>query len=571
MATALAVLVMAAATHWRAALIPIDPWDYVEGALNFPNGVWNEVGLSRWAMLAPLMLFGRLWGNAEATYYAYPILAAGLLAGVLYGLAARLVNRWTGLAGALLVCSSALVFVHLSRGYPDVIAVAFVGLSLLALMIARDVRTGYGRPARSQSVELREPSTELIGSRVGSGAEHRGSAPVSLDEAPVGHDRADPERTGLDWRVIAWVVLAGGSAAWAVEVRELTVLAWPALALAVWRVGRPGVVLPAFLVLPVIALCVDLLLSWRVYGDPLLKLGALTGNSIASSEIEADSVYVGHSRWWYVTIPLRILWERSGGPALVVATLIGLVGGAALARRLAPLWAWGASVFGLLWLAGGALRPGAPSLRLDIVRYNLAYAIPLALTAVCVLAILVLRSTGGRRLLVAVAAGLLAAASVVPSARFVATFEGFAPSGGNALRELDAFLGEAGDLSGTRIWSDWGSQRLIEVYSTGAFGDEHWEPEGYRSLNRLLREPVVPEQKLPTSGDLVVLYSTDDQTCYHCNEAMAKVEAELGPLPLAGWEEVFRSSTGNLVAYRLPEGYVWPRRAAAEVGTSAQS
>ena len=565
----LGVLVMAPATHWRAALIPIDPWDYVEGALNFPHGAWNEVGLSRWGMLAPLMLAGRLWGNSEATYYAYPIAAAGLLAAVLYGLAARLVNRWTGVAGALLVCSASAVFVHLSRGYPDLIAVAFVGLAVLSLVLARDFRTGHGLPSEStrivdlqqtQQTQQTQPAlvgATVVGARGGWPAADAGSTSTATRPPPEGGPGTGGSPRNDGWMLL-WVLVAGGSAAWAFEVRDLTMLAWPALALALWRVGRPLIVVPTFLVLPVAAAALDAYLSWRVYDDPLLKLNALVGNSIASSSVDADAVYLGHSRAWYMTVPFRILWERSGGPALMIAMVVGLVGGAFLVRRLAPIWTWAVSVLALLWLAGGALRPATPSLRLDIVRYNLAYAVPLALTAVCVVAILLLRASGVRRLAVAVAAALLALGSLIPSARFAASFEGLAPNGGNALREMDGFLSEQPGLSQTRIWSDWGTARLAEVYARGPFGGEHWEPRAFRSLNRLLREPAVPTERLPAGGDLVVVYSADDQTCYHCHQAMAQVQAAFGSFPRPGWQELFHSSTGNLVVYRLPDGYVWP-------------
>ena len=571
----LAMATVLVAWQWRAAIVPIDPWDYVEGALNFPNGVWNEVGLSRWAMLAPLMVAGRAWGDAEATYYVYPILSGGLLAAVLYGLAARLVNRWTGIAGSVLVCSTAVVLVHLSRGYPDLIATAFVGLALLSLLLARDQLSpdaGEGLPpggVHPDAPAAQAPAAEAPSARPMLPSPHRERAPGTLVEV-VAHTEAQvPPARGSVTAGLLWVLLAGGSVGWAFEVRELSALAWPALAVALLRVGRQGVVLPTFVALPLVALVLDTYLSWRVYGDPLLKVRSLTGNSIASSEVAADATYLGEDRLYYMTIPFRVLWDRSAGPALVLAMGVGLIGGAVLARRLGPLWLWGASVLGLLWLAGGAVRPATPSIRLDIVRYNLAYAVPLSLTAVCVLALGILSLRGWRRASVVLGAAALALASVIPTARFAATFEGLAPNGGDALREMGTFLESYPDLDTVRIWSDWATQRVIPVYSVGPFGGVRWEAKNVRSLNRLLRTPAQPPRRQPRAGDLVVLYSQDDQTCYHCHEALAEVEAVYGRLPLAGWQEVFRSSTGNLVVYRVPEDASWPYVDPAGLGGSA--
>jgi hypothetical protein len=419
------------------------------------------------------------------------------LVAVLYGLGARLVNRWTGVA-ALLVVLTAVVFVHLSRGYPDLIALAFVGLALLALMQAQD--TLHSSPRRG----------------------------------------------------VAWLLLAGGALGWAFLVRELTLLAWPALGVALLRVGRPRVALPAFGAPVLAALGLDVYLNWRVFDDPWLRLRLLSGNSIAESSVAADDIYVGHDRWYYLTIPFQILGDRSAGPALLISMGVGLIGGAILLRRLSPVWFWGASGFALLWMLGGALRPAAPSIRLDIVRYNLAYAVPLALTGACVLAIRILAGRGWRRAAVALVAAALALGTVVPTARFVRSFEGLAPNGGDSLREMGDFLAGYPELQSVRIWSDWATQRLIPIYSVGPFGgDARWEAGNVRSLNRLLRDPAPPARRFPRAGDLVVLYSQDDQTCYHCHEALAEVEAALGQLPMSNWQQVFRSRAGNLTVYRL--------------------
>lgn len=499
----LALCVAVAGWVFRAALIPIDPWDYVEGARNFPNGVWNEAGLSRWGMIVPLLLLTRLWGDAEATYYVYPLLAGGLLAAVLYLLGARLVNRVTGMAGAALTMAVPVVFVHLSRGYPDLIAITFIAGALLFLILARDASTS-------------------------------------------------------GWRSTGWLLAAGAFTGWSFEVRELSVLAFPALGVALLRVGRPLRSLPLFALPALVILAADFYLNARYFDDALLKIHWLAGNSIDNSIVAADLVYVGHERSYYLTIAFRMLAARTGGLSVLLIAGFGLVAGALLWRRLGPLWFWGASQLVLLLALGGFLRPASPSIRLDIIRYNLAYLVPLVMTAACAVGVLVVRSQGWRRVAAVGLAGVMGLSVLVPAVRFTRTFEGYVTNGGGALRELGDYLGDQPDISEVQVWADWGTQRLVPVYSTGLFGGAGWTARNYRSLNRLLREPPISPARQPQPGDIIVVYSKGEDTCYHCAQALTEVEAAYGQFPLPGWQEVFRSGNGNVVAYQLPSGYTWP-------------
>lgn len=401
-----------------------------------------------------------------------------------------------------MTCAFPIVFVHLSRGYPDLIAIAFVGAALLCLLLATD--------------------------------------------------------EGRGWRWYVWLLAAGAWVGWGFEVRELSALAWPALGVALLRVERPIRAALVFAILPLGALVLDAYLSAKYFGDPLLKLHALTGNSIDRSSVDADAVYLGHDRWWYLTVPFRMVWERTGGPAMLLIAMIGVVGGAVLWRKLSPIWLWGTSVAAILLLAGGFLRPSAPLIRLDIIRYNLAYLVPLSLTGFCVIGVAVIRTRGWKRLSASVVAAVLAGCVIVPAIRFVNRFEGLAPNGGNALRELGDYLATQPDIGQVSIWSDWGTQRLVPVYSVGIFGEPKFIAGNYRSLNRLLREPAVSPRKYPRGGDMVVVYSKGDQTCYHCAQALVGIESVYGALPLPGWQQVFVSSAGNLRAYRLPADYAWP-------------
>ena len=130
---------MVVAFRFRSALVPTDPWHYVQGALAFPDGTWRPSGLSRWGFLLPIVPFARLWGDAPATYYVIPLLSTGLLAAVLYLLGTRFVARTAGALGAVLALGTPLVFVNLTRGYTDLTATMMVGLALLVAVLARDL------------------------------------------------------------------------------------------------------------------------------------------------------------------------------------------------------------------------------------------------------------------------------------------------------------------------------------------------------------------------------------------------------------------------------------------------
>lgn len=539
--TVVALVTVVISWVWRAALIPIDPWDYVEGARNFPNGIWNAVGLSRWGMIGPLRVFTGWWGDAELSYYAYPLLASGLLGAVLYCLGARLVNRRTGLAAALFILSVPVVFVHLTRGYPDLIAVSFLGLSLLSLMLARDSANRHLPTETRRRTATLAPETEL----------------------PSSWLRGTPARAALmTTATVGWLLLAGAAAGWAFEVRELAVLSYPALAVALFRVGRPLVSLPVFALFPLVAVGVDMYLSGKYFGDPLLKVHALSGNSIAESIVARDAVYVGHDRWFYMTVPFEILGARSGGVVLLAMAALGLVGGAVLYRQLSPVWMWGASVFALLWVSGGALNPAAPAIRLDIVRYNLAYLVPLLLVGICVVGICLIRSAGWLRRVLQAAVLAVAALALIPSIRFAATFEGLAPNGGNALRGAAQFLASQSDIPDVHVWADWGTQRLLPVYTREvAGGPQLWAPQDFYALNRIARNDSKIADR-PQPGDYIVVFSQNTETCYHCARALEEIETVFGTFPLPGWKEVYQGADGDVRIYQLPKGYQWPDRPA---------
>ncbi len=507
----IALVAVGVALVYRSALVPTDPWHYVQGALDFPDGTWRPAGLSRWGFLLPIIPFARLWGDAPATYYVLPLLSTGVLAAVLYLLGTRYVARTAGVLAAVFALGTPLVFVNLTRGYTDLTATTLVGLALLLATLASD----------------------------------------------AAHRARDAGR-GWDWRVAALLVSCGFVTGWSFEVRETAIFAWPVIGWVLWRIGRPWVTLAWFAPPALAWLVLDIALCALVYDDPWLKFRILLGADISASEVSSDAGYVGQGRGWYMTILPRSILAVSGGPALLACLIVGAIGGLVFRRQLGLVWAWGMLTVGLLWAQGGALDPGHPSVRLDVARYWLSFIVPLMLAAVGTVVIVVRRTQWPVRFIALLGGLALALGVAVPAVQFATTYPGFAPNGGDAMAELRTDLAAQGLPPDARIWADWGTQRVLPAYQRGPFGDLRWEAAKFRSLNRLLKDPPSAAGGYPQPGDYVVIYSADDRTCWHCRRALVPVAAAFGPFPAAGWQQVFVSPTGNLVLYRLGPTAVWP-------------
>ena len=241
-AALIAVAAMVVALAYRSALVPTDPWHYVQGALDFPEGTWRPAGLSRWGFLLPIIPFARLWGDATATYYVVPLISTGVLAAVLFLLGTRYVSRTTGALGALFALGTPIVFVNLTRGYTDLTATTLVGLAILLATLAGDAAQ----------------EAQAAGRRWG-------------------------------WRVPLLLVFCGFATGWSFEVRETAIFAWPVIGWVLWRIGQPMRTL-AWFVPPALAwLALDMTLAALVYDDPWLKFRIILGADISESEVSSDA------------------------------------------------------------------------------------------------------------------------------------------------------------------------------------------------------------------------------------------------------------------------------------------
>lgn len=321
-----AVLLAAAAVllawTYRSVLVTSDPWHYAQAALNFGTHEWLTSGLTRWGIIVPLLGPAAVFGATLPTFYAFALAATALVVPVVYALA-----RWVGtsVTAALTVVTfvaTPLTFVNLSRGYPDLMAVALNGLTLILVLKARD-------------------------------------------------------------RDSVWLLfLAGLVAGWAFEVRETTLFTWPLFAWIVFGLSRRwlGYLVVALGMLPWAVL--DVVLSWRTLGDPWAKWHVLTGSDLNDSVSPLDGAYLGHDRLWYVTrLPLAILEQPWGWTVLLLAGL-GIAGGVVLRGRVGLYVVWALLPVVLLMLQAGVLDPAHPSVRVDVPRYWLAFTPGLTIAAV---------------------------------------------------------------------------------------------------------------------------------------------------------------------------------------------
>jgi hypothetical protein len=499
-AAGVGLVVIAVAYAFRSVVVPADPWHYIRSAIEFPSDRWVALGYTRYGIVLPAIPVARVFGAAQVTYYFWPLLSAGVLAASTYLLGRRWWGPVAGLTAVVLLVANRIVFYNLSRGYPDIMSMALFAVAVLAALAARD-RLVAGRGAA------------------------------------------------------AWLLAVGFLLGWGFEVRETSMLAWPLIALILWRKGR--LLSSALLVgLPLLGwAAVDVGVSAWAYGDPLLKYHVLTGLDVSAARTKTGEVknalMLGQPRLFYFTyIPERAL-ERPGGLSMVLmgaAALVGLFvrnGGV----RLVSLWFL--VVYGLTTLAGGGLDPDHPRGLLHVERYWIPF-FPATALATAGLATLAagwvvrrtpLRDAPGwaRRAPALALCVLLCAAPLAFVSRYAATDPAFPPGGGAALEELRSELGARG-FAGGRVFTDWETVRILPAYQKPFFGGDNVWPGEPRSITG----PVKPRP-----GDHVLLFSATSETCPFCRNALAPWLEKHPEGPPRSWEVLYTAEHDNLVLYRV--------------------
>ncbi len=489
-------VVVAVAVIWRSPIVPTDPWHYVRSALEFPSADWVPLGFTRYGIILASIPPAFVFKNAEASYYFWALLSAGLLASSLYLVGRRLWSPVAGLVAVVVLFTNTIVFFNLSRGYPDIMSMALVVTALLTALLARD-RGFTGRGA------------------------------------------------------IAWLLVTGFLLGWSFEVRETGMLAWPIVLAVLWQRGRVlrnlGIVAA-----PVLAwAALDVGISGLVYGDPLLKLHTLmgtnptgVGNIPPPPPVSVDDA--DRTRWGYfLSIPKAAL-EHPDGVWLVVSGVVGVLAIVSRNRGL-RLASFGLiTVYGVNLLLGGVLLPQRPFGTLIVPRYWIQYFPFVALVIgglVAVLAAWVVRraSLSGRRAGAAVTVLVAAVGLAWPvqaAVAYVPTVPAFAVNGGDGLQQLRSHLA-ARDFAVERVWTDWETKRILPAYQRPIWGGA----KVWKGTPTSLTGPGTPQ-----TGDAVLLFSADDEVCGHCRRALEPWLAKNPTLP-PSWELVYEDAARTVQLY----------------------
>lgn len=497
------LVVVAIAYVFRSVVVPTDPWHYVRAALHFPSHSWVPLGYTRYGIILASIPPARLFGDAQIAYYFWPLLSAGLLASSI-ALLARRFWGWTAAAVALLLLfSNRIIFYNLSRGYPDIMAMALFTLAILLALLARD-RLVEGKRAT--------------------------------------------------WLLLAVGFLLG----WGFEVRETSFLVWPLIAVILWRRGTLLRTV-TFVVLPILFwAALDVGISALAYGDPLLKLHVLTGLGgskptapVSTASIADHTWYVGQSRWFYLTFVPRTALGTSGGGWMV------LVGGIALLGLIVRNWpvrlvaAWFVGTYLLTVAPTGLLDPSHPRARIDVERYWIPFFPASALAVGGLVAVVAgwlvartpLRRAGAawRWVPAAALAVLVCWGPVTYGVEFATRHPAFAPNGGDALEDLRDHLRDRA-VHPERVWTDWETARILPAYQRDFWGgDKVWSGKP---------TSLTSPQAAPKSGDYVVLFSPRSVACQFCRAAL-RPWLRKNPKPPADWERVYVSEDKNVELYKV--------------------
>lgn len=495
LAVALAIVTFVLATVFRTVIVPTDPWHYVQAALDFPSTAWNAAGLTRYGVIFSLIPFAQVFGNAPVTYYTLPILCSGVLVALVYLLGTRLFGRIAGLVSAVLFLTNTVVFVNLTRMYPDLMATTLVTGAVYVAVLARDRWQAAGR---------------------------------------------------VDRRAFVQFALVGLLLGWSWQVRETAIMAWPVpIAVLWWRGGPPLRKWFLPIAVPVVAAEVlDLVVNSLAYGKTLWRIRMLMGADLAGTTNPADLPYLNHSRLYYLTEIPRVALETVGGRWMLLFAVLAVLGLLIVPRRVGLVAGW----FVLLYIAfsavGGGMSPGHPSIRLDVVRYWIFFLAPMTLAAVGTVTVLLQKATASwpatRRRVGAVALGVLAVVGpIVTWTGELRDNPTYAVHGDPLAAMRDYFAAHDGEVH--TVWSDWMSTRILPIYQHATFGDTRFHAQ-FKPLGG-------SRTFVPQTGDYVVLFSRHDGTCFFCR-AVVNQWLSQHHIP-STWKQQYVTPDGSLTVYRV--------------------
>ncbi|MBO2437737.1 hypothetical protein [Actinomadura nitritigenes] len=479
-------------THLRTP-VPSDQLNYMEAAARFPEPVEVTTEMhqvTRFGLIIPARLAIAVFGYSQAAYATVPVLATLTLLLGTFALGTVLFARPVGAAGALVVVAATPVFADSTDLLPDVLA---AGLFTCAAALA-----------------------------------------VSAAQRP------DPPGRAL-------LLTVGALLGWSYLAREFVVFMWPVVLVVLYRRARvAGMV---WVLVPIVAIgAAELLLCWRLYGDPLARVLAITGHGKRASAPDIASTYRDKPRMLYVLRLPKTLRTYPDGGLLVALLGLTLLGGLLRPRRMAVPIAGCALLWVPLTLLGGVLDPSAPKLRLQLIRYWFPIFPEFVLGGLGLLWLGAVSLAGRfpegarpRRFLPAALVLTVALVTCGAAARSWWQAPSTRAGGGTQMESLRSWMRDH-DSPGARVWADPRTGKVLRVYQDGAWGGRAWS-------TRI--RAVRPGSEGPRRGDLLVLYDTDGgrlcQVCQKAAQPMLSDPTWTGPR----WQQVYGTRDHVIRVYRL--------------------
>jgi hypothetical protein len=201
-----------------------------------------------------------------------------------------------------------------------------------------------------------------------------------------------------------------------------------------------------------------------------------------------------------------------------------------------------------LTLLGGVLDPGAPKLRLQLIRYwfpifpeFVVGGLGLLWLGAVFLAGRLPERARPRHLLPAALVLAVALTACGVAARSWWRAPSTRAGGGTQMESLRSWMRDHDD-PGSRVWADPRTGKVLRVYQDGAWGGRAWS-------TRI--RAVRPGSEGPRRGDLLVLYDTDGgRLCLVCQKAAQPLLADptwTGPR----WQQVYGTPDQVVRVYRL--------------------
>ncbi|GAB3411531.1 hypothetical protein [Flindersiella endophytica] len=497
----LAVAVVVFELRLLPSPVPSDQIQYFQVARDFPTSTDGYFlhQITRYGLLFPLRALIEIFGYGQVAYYSFSVLAGLSLALSVYAIGTLLFARGVGLAAAVLTVGNNVILGDLLQLLPDVF-----GTSLLCWALALAIAIRQRRPA-------------VWGSRR---------------------------------RLVLALLGVGVLLAWSYAVREYLVFVWPLVGLILFRrVGWRGLLLVAAPIGAYVVL--ELVVSGLAYGDPLTRVKAILGHGNVPLREEARATYQNKPRRWYLDRVLVGLGAVPEGAWLQAALGTTFAAGIVAWRRLGIFLVWAALVYVPLVLLGGLVDPGAPKLRLFMMRYwfPLVPAIILAsvacvwLGAKYVLSKVKLVPEQRVALVAALATLLVAAVPLGLAAPRWGVPVGYRVVGFNHISGFRDWLGEhRGDVR--TLWGDDRTLRVLQIFVNDPFGRPVW-------TGRLAE--LDPDGPRPRTGDYVLVYGAQNDSpspCTHCRLYIQQIYGKPVRVP-ADWKQVYGTPDRQVLVYRV--------------------